>query len=745
MMNEPTSLEKRRALPWSLASNAANTAFWQLATNPSGFVLFLSELTFSKTQIGFLLSLLPFAGIISPFIAPAVSRFGLKRTLLTFWTLRKSVLAILLLTPLVYSRYGSQTVLLFVAIVITLFAVFRAVAETAYFPWRQEYIPKPIWGRYIATENIVNSLVGFLAVAVAGFIIDQSDDVRRFMVLIAIGVVFGFIAVALATRIPSGAPVGGTDIDSMQQRDVFLTFRDSNFRIYLLGEGLVLFAIWSTFSFLPLYLRDEVGLSSGTVVWLQASSLVGGLLASFIWGWAADRFGAKPITLISLLLMVAVPIFWILIPRFSFLSVYIAIGITVWQGITRMGWFIGSNRFLYVNVIPGEKKTEYGALHYAWVGVIGGISYLAGGHVLDTFEGVTGQVLYIPVDSYTILFIAGLILMIMGLLLLQKVRGDTSVSVGEFASMIFQGNPILAAESLIRFQLARNESSMISTTESLGKTNSPLTIDELVEAINDPRFNVRFEAIVSIARRSPDTRLSASLIKILHGKDPALSVTAAWALGRQRDHSAIPELRKGLNSVYRSIRSHCARSLATLGDNSIAPNLLNRLEQETDIGLQLAYSDALGKLRYEKALPVLFRLLSENNENETRMELSMAVARIIGDEYHFIQIVRQAQTDICITAAKEVGDIRHYLNNHAQISIEQQKTLDDSVEEFLENDIEAGVHLILRLIGILPLTDINDVCVSVLNECWDRMTEFGTIRSEYILLALHAMYTCLRN
>ncbi|MCC6458768.1 MAG: hypothetical protein IT328_27730, partial [Caldilineaceae bacterium] len=68
----PTNVEKLRGLPWSIASNAANTVFVQYTFFGSIFVLFLSALGLSKSQMGFLLSLLPFFGLIALFVAPAV-------------------------------------------------------------------------------------------------------------------------------------------------------------------------------------------------------------------------------------------------------------------------------------------------------------------------------------------------------------------------------------------------------------------------------------------------------------------------------------------------------------------------------------------------------------------------------------------------------------------------------------------------------------------------------------------------
>ncbi|MDX1523163.1 MAG: hypothetical protein R3264_16170, partial [Anaerolineae bacterium] len=70
---EPTTAEKIRKLPWSIGHNAANTIFIQLTFLGSVFVLFLDTLGLDKTQIGFLLSLIPFADTISLFIAPMVA------------------------------------------------------------------------------------------------------------------------------------------------------------------------------------------------------------------------------------------------------------------------------------------------------------------------------------------------------------------------------------------------------------------------------------------------------------------------------------------------------------------------------------------------------------------------------------------------------------------------------------------------------------------------------------------------
>ncbi|MBZ0276560.1 MAG: hypothetical protein K8I60_10465, partial [Anaerolineae bacterium] len=83
-----TNAEKIRKLHWNTAFSGFNTIFALLTFFGPGYVLFLNELGFSKTQIGFLLSFMPFTGLVALFIAPAVARYGYKRTFVTFWGLR---------------------------------------------------------------------------------------------------------------------------------------------------------------------------------------------------------------------------------------------------------------------------------------------------------------------------------------------------------------------------------------------------------------------------------------------------------------------------------------------------------------------------------------------------------------------------------------------------------------------------------------------------------------------------------
>ena len=581
---EPTTVEKLRGLPWSIASNAANTVFVQYTFFGSIFVLFLSALGLSKAQMGFLLSLLPFFGLIALFVAPATERFGYKRTYVTFFGLRDIATIGLLFTPWVLSEYGSTAALRYVAIVVAVFSMLRSVGVTAMFPWTQQYVPDSVRGKYTAANNMVTTATGFVAVAIGGAVLARTVGLTGFMLLIAVGVVFGLVSVLLALRIPGGTPQRRSRDQPSAKRDLGTAIRDRNMVRYLLGVGLITLATVPLNSFLPLFMGEEVGLPDSAIVWLQTGTLVGTLLSSYLWGWAADRYGSMPVTLYGLSMRAMLPFLWMLMPRHSPASLSIALGIAFLQGVADMGWGIGSARLLYVNIVPSAKRRDYMAVYYAWIGVVAGISQLSSGRILELTQDLSAEVWVFSIDPFLPLFLAGIILPVFAFLLLRSIHDERQVGLGQFAGIFLRGNPFLAMSSMIRYYMAHDEESTIRVTEQLGQAKSRLTVEELLAALDDPRFNVRFEAIISIARMVPDPRLTARLEEMVNGTELALTVVAAWALGRINDTHAIPTLEDSLDSNYRSVRAASARALGSLGAEEVAPKLLERLDEETGQG-----------------------------------------------------------------------------------------------------------------------------------------------------------------
>lgn len=730
-VSEPTTMEKMRGLRWNTFADSANTFFVQFTFFGSVFILFLSELGLSKTQIGFMLSLFPFAGIIAPFIAPRVARFGYKRTFLTFWGIRKIITAFLLLVPLVARQFDETVTLIFVGLIIAGFALSRATAETGKYPWMQEYVPNHVRGKYSAVANLFTTITGLIAVAVAGFVLERSVSLSGYMILISTGLFFGVVGFWAFSFIPGGAPVVTTDAEK-KPRALREAIADPNFRNYLIGIALMTLAATPMTSFLPLFMQEQVGLNDSQIVFLQNGGLIGGLISVYIWGWAADRFGSTPVMLSGILSRLLLPVLWLIMPRFSSWSLSAAMIIAFFQGLTNMGWAIGSARLLFVNIVPPDKKSDYMALYYAWIGVVGGLSQLVGGWVLKFASDLSGQFLMITIDPYTPLFLLGLGLPLIGLAFLRRIHMDNEVGVSQFAGILFRGNPFMAVESMIRYHFAKNEHAAVLSTERLGLAKSLLTLEELLDSLEDPRFNVRFEAIMAIGRNRPDERLINALAEILHSSDPALSVLAAWALGRMHAKDGQRPLRQALNSDYRSIRAHSARSLATLEDGSVTGLLRKRLQEESDQGLKIAYAAALGQLQDTAVTPHVLPLLYEESENMGRSELALSLARLVGNEPGYIQMLRQVRGDMETAVPQIILTLSKKWPAASDL-------ITESATAFNTGQHEEGLAQLIQLARAaieLPMPDSDKL---ILEECITRLTEFGMERQEYLLLLLHIL------
>lgn len=734
MQSEPTTVEKLRGLPWSVATNAINSIYAQFTFFGSVFVLYLNSLGLNKTEIGFILALIPFSAVLAPLVAPFTARHGYKRIFVIFYGARKTVTALLLLTPWFYANYGAKGAFWYLVALVGVFAVVRTISETAYFPWVGEFVPNSVRGKYTAMSNIFSALVGFVSVWVAGQILGHFEGVMGFMVLFAAGALSGYLSVWASTFIPGGA----AEVEEAK-RSLTTAIRDPDNRRYLFGVGLVTLGTVPIAAFLPLFMQEYGGLSSANVVQLQMGSLLGMLLSSYLWGWAADRFGSKPVMQTGGWLLVLMPVLWWLVPRMSTYTLGIALCVAFLQGMAALGWGIGAGRLLFVTIVPASMKMDYMAVYFAWVGVVSGSSQFVGGAILDASRNLAGSVGGITLNPYVPLFAMAIVLPLLATLLFRQVHGDGLLSTTQFAGIFLRGNPILAMGSMIRYYRAKDEEDAVAVTDWMGHIGSRLTVDELLDSLADPRFNVRFEAILAISRMPADPRLTAALVQVLQSKSPALSGVAAWALGKTGAKDAVPALRESLQSRYRSVQGYSARALGTLGDVEASPELLTRFEQEADEGLGMAYASALGKLGVSDALPVLLQKLAASDDEAMGAELALAVARIVGNEGGYIHLARSVRSQPGTTLSQTIGHIRKQLAHSKRRGEVASSELQQVEDEFAREQLDHAARLLGAWMENLPAAWYPAAGFQVIGEVASKLKETGYVRPEYVLLALHTV------
>ncbi len=739
MTSTLTDVEKINRLPWLVGAQTLNIVFVLLTFSGSVFILFLDELGLDAAQIGLLLAIIPFLGIIAPFIAPSVARFGYKRTYVTFWGIRKFVIAFLLLTPAVLARYGSNGAFIWVAVIILLFGACRAIAETGGYPWRKEIVPDNIRGKYSAVNSMSTTVASILVAVIAGYVIETLTGLQPFMILIAVGIVIGLVSVIAFTRVPAEDSSQREIASDGHFRQMNQALHSRNFVLFLAILGLATIGGRAVISFVPLFMKEQVGLSDGVVILLSVGTYIGALVTSFLWGWAADRYGSKPVMQLSLYLLLLLPVAWVLLPQRNVASAPLAMAIAVVAGVATLAWQISWTRYLFVNAIPEENKSAYLAVFYAWFAIVAGLGPLLAGQILSASKNLEAQIWRLSIDPYTPLFVLSFILTLICALIAVRLQTEGTTTFRHFAGMFLRGNPVKALRMLVRYNFSGDEMTRMVATEQMGDAHSLLSSNELIEALGDPSFIVRQEAIHSIGRMPAEDELVDALIGVLVDPESELNISAARALGRIGSPKAIPALRRTLFSGYRPLEANSARSLALLEDAESVPHFQVKLRQEPNPRLRLAYVSALGKLRVAGSVEQLFDLLLQARSEVSRGEIGLAIARIAGDEKYYLQHWRSLHSDFNTSTAQALLAFQKPAERYGMAELAE--VAEASARSFAAGDLDSGVTILSTMLKWLLNRDLDENIVEVLRRCIEGLQEYGGARKEYILLSLHTLDT----
>jgi len=370
------------------------------------------------------LALFPFCGVVALGFAPVAARWGWKRVYIAGYGTRKIVMALLLLLPLVLAHFGHTAGMLFLFCVLIVFALLRALAETASCPWSQEFTPNRVRVKFGGISLVLSTVAAGVAVLIAGRVIGHGTGLSRYLALLAVGCVLGLLGVIMMMKVPGGAPQIKPVDAGAHNTNMLLAMRDRNFAAYLGGNGGMTMGSMMLISFLPLYVKNQMSISSGTVVMLDIAIMIGGALAGLLAGWATDHVGSRPVLMPAAAMTVLVPLGWLLLPRHIPHPVAWCALLYFLYGAASSGLTIAANRLLFNGVIPPEHSTAYTAIFYAWLGVTGGLAPLLAGILLSACGDWHMHIGGVTVDGYSILFLLAFILLVSGWILYGWVRPD---------------------------------------------------------------------------------------------------------------------------------------------------------------------------------------------------------------------------------------------------------------------------------------------------------------------------------
>ena len=419
---------KQSRLKWFYMFAGANTVFMQCTIAGSLFALYMNELGLNPARIGVLISLFPFMQTVSLISTPTVERIGFKRSFLLFYGSRKLTVMAMALAPWILGFWGEGATFCFIAACIILFGLQRSLGETALYPWRKDFIPDHVRGRVGGIANMVSMIAAGTGLYIASLVVEHGGEwglgnTGAFQLAYVAFPLVGILGVLGMGRLPR-AESPATEHGKPFTSRLWQALKDRRLVRFLCGAGIMQGSLPLFAGFMPLFMKHEVGISSGSIVRLTIAQMAGGFAAGYLSGRAADRFGSRPVIITLLIALATMPVFWVWMPLLSGWQLIAGMTVYFLFGAALFGTRIAEMRMMYNTVVPEERKSEYLAIRYSLVGIIAGCIPLFAGQSVNLFSDLEGTLLGVPLTPYTPLFAIAAVAWITAIFLLGGIEEE---------------------------------------------------------------------------------------------------------------------------------------------------------------------------------------------------------------------------------------------------------------------------------------------------------------------------------
>lgn len=558
---------------------------------------------------------------------------------------------------------------LFAALLI-LSSVFGSFAAPAFLAWLTDLVPPDHRGRYFGRRNMILGLVAAAAALPPALFLDQAVKYGRFAPAIGFAVLFGLGTLCLFLSLWSIARMPDVPHEPSARRGLrgLLAFyrepfRSPNFRNLLMFNTTFVFGQMFAGQFFTVYMLEQIRMP---YLMVQVAGLIAALFSSLgmpFWGYLADKFGNRPLLLLSGTGVVFMPFLWFLThPERYLWSVGVIYGIQVVAGFIWAG--VGLTQFnLNVAVAPREQRALYMGALSAIVAVVGGLAMLLSGACMEFMKP------FVPDPTrFFVLFGGAALFRLLALPWLARVHEPQGLPTGYVLTQLRASVRPRGWLAMRQLRRRADEMSRLQAVRTLAEEKTALAVEELVQALHDPSGEVRREAARALGEIG-DPRALPALLQMLH--DPASDIVAecAEALGKIGSSDTVPHLLPLLQAEQIETRLAAVHALRQIGDPRALPALLERLQEAPGPLEQSRLLEAIGQLlthaegeaiqRAEASVVLTQRLTSPHPE--VRAEAANALANLppgsgIGDA---LRVQLQAEQEPAVITALARALARH--------------------------------------------------------------------------------------
>ncbi len=265
-------------------------------------------------------------------------------------------------------------------------SIFGALAGVTWNAWIQDWVPARLRGKYFGRRNRLLQISVLLFLLIAGWILARWDyAVPAFQAVILGSVVLRVFSIYWQWISPT-RPYRAETVPELSLREQVEVLRQADSLLWFIAFGAIWYFAANCFGpFYQVFMFEQMNLSAWDVGVLSTVSALGGAISLPAWGTLLDRYGNRPVMVVSLVAWQAVNFVWCILTPSSHTIVYVIWalgGMTSMGAIASAGFVLGQFTIL-LRLIPVEAKSLAIGLNLAVTSLAAAIAPIVGGMVLS--------------------------------------------------------------------------------------------------------------------------------------------------------------------------------------------------------------------------------------------------------------------------------------------------------------------------------------------------------------------------
>jgi MFS family permease len=622
-------------------------SFSLISPGASIMTIFLREhLGASPSMIGLNVALFTLGPLLSVVGAPLFDAVERRRRLwVIMTTIGRCAFLPIFLAPILAVREELRPLLTYMVISAGAIAMaINGISSVGWWSWMADLIPESIRGRFFGERTRFLLIVAAIVPLAAGGALDLLPERSVMIWIFLMATIMAILQPLLHLWIPE--PQRGMNRQKPSLRTtvrMYMTpLRDRGFRAYLGAVGFRVFAASLPAPFLVLYLRGEI--INGQLVGCEATyfmitlaSAIGvgaGVISSRWWGMLADKIGHRPVFLIGIAGYVLQLCYGLLSPdNYSWLLPLL----NVFGNLIGVGTGIAMSNLL-IGISPKEGREYYVATYTVMVSLPAALAPWLGGLIgqrwpILPITMLSGQ----PATYYHLLIILSLLITLPSIMLTLRIPEARGDDVGISLLRLARGGLIRIVHQLGIISQTDDPLRRARTIGAMRGASATIAVDEISEALGDPSPQVRQAALLALGRLGSEQSLEI-LMWWMHEPDADSRETAATALGEISGPAGVFLLINALSDPDARVRRAAAISLGRHGDSTLGPTLKRRLDEDPDVGVQVAAGRGLSYLKDYDAIPALAAFALSHSSQIARLEMTIALGGLFGSPREFYRL-----------------------------------------------------------------------------------------------------------